>query len=156
MRVDTVHQGDQDKKKGVYHINLVDEVTQCEVCFSVEKISEAFLIGPLEAALAQFPFEIKGFHTDNGSEYINQQVARLLQKLKIEFTKSRSRQTNDNALVESKNATILRKYFGYSHIEQGWAKALNAQLQEPMYRFINFHRPCFFSDHNHQCKRKSR
>ena len=37
IRIDTVHQGDQDKKKGVYHINAVDEVTQFEVIASVEK-----------------------------------------------------------------------------------------------------------------------
>jgi hypothetical protein len=53
LRVDTVHQGDQDKQKGVYHINLVDEVTQFEVCFSVEKISEQFLVQGLADAIAK-------------------------------------------------------------------------------------------------------
>lgn len=144
LRVDTVHQGDQDKRKGVYHVNLVDEVTQFEICFSVEKISEQFLVGPLEEAIAKLPFKIRGFHSDNGSEYINKRVAELLEKLEIEFTKSRSRQSNDNALVESKNAAVIRKYFGYSHIEQHWAKELNKSLQEPLYRYLNFHRPCFF------------
>jgi hypothetical protein len=144
LRVDTVHQGDQDKQKGVYHINLVDEMTQFEVCFSVEKISEQFLVQGLADAMAKFPFEIRGFHTDNGSEYINKTVANLLAKLNIEFTKSRSRQSNDNALAESKNAAVIRKQFGYSHIQQHWAKELNAHIQEPLYRYINFHRPCFF------------
>ena len=144
LRVDTVHQGDQDKQKGVYHINLVDEVTQFEVCFSVEKISEQFLVQGLEDSIAKLPFEIRGFHTDNGSEYINKNVAKLLDKLSIEFTKSRSRQSNDNALVESKNASVIRKHFGYSHIQQHWAKELNNHLQEPLYRYLNFHRPCFF------------
>jgi hypothetical protein len=144
LRVDTVHQGDQDKQKGVYHINMVDEVTQFEICFAVEKISEQFLVGPLEVAIAKLPFKIRGFHSDNGSEYINKKVALMLGKLNIEFTKSRSRQSNDNALVESKNAAVIRKQFGYSHIEQHWAKELNQHLQEPMYRYLNFHRPCFF------------
>ena len=61
----------------------------------------------------------------NGSEYINKQVAKLLEKLLIEFTKSRARQTNDNALAESKNASIVRKYLGYSHIPQKWAPLIN-------------------------------
>jgi transposase InsO family protein len=50
--------------------------------------------------LDAFPFVIKGFHSDNGSEYINKRVAKLLEKLLIEFTKSRARHTNDNALAE--------------------------------------------------------
>lgn len=144
LRVDTVHQGDQDKQKGVYHINLVDTVTQFEICFAVEKISEQFLVQGLEDAIAKLPFKIRGFHSDNGSEYINQNVARLLAKLNIEFTKSRARQSNDNALAESKNASVVRKHFGYSHIQQHWAAELNAHLQEPLYRYLNFHRPCFF------------
>jgi len=97
FRIDTVRQGDLDKHNGVYHINAVDEVTQFEVVCSVEKISEHFLIPVLEKMLVAFPFEVKGFHSDNGSEYINRAVEKLLKKGLIEFTKSRSRQTNDNA-----------------------------------------------------------
>jgi len=85
-----VHQGDLDKQKGVYHINAVDEVTQFEVVCSVEKISERFLMPVLEQILDAFPFEIKGFHSGNGSEYINKNVEKLLKKGLIEFTKSRS------------------------------------------------------------------
>ncbi len=144
LRVDTVHQGDQDKRKGVYHINLVDEITQFEICFAVEKISEQFLIGGLEQAMAYLPFKIKGFHSDNGSEYINKNVSRLLDKLRIEFTKSRSKQSNDNALVESKNGSIIRKHFGYSYIPQHFASIINQKIQEPLYRYLNFHRSCFF------------
>lgn len=144
IRIDTVHQGDQDKQKGVYHINAVDEVTQFEVVCSVEKISEQFLIPVLEQLLEKFPFKIISFHSDNGSEYINQNVAKLLKKLLIEFTKSRSRQTNDNALAESKNASIVRKTLGYHHIPQKWAPELNEFNLTFLFPYINFHRPCFF------------
>ena len=112
MRIDTVHQGDQDGVKGVYHINAVDEVTQWEVVGSVGQISEAFLIPVLEAMLAQFPFHIRGFHSDNGSEFINHTVAELLNKLLIEQTKSRPRHSNDNGLAESKNGAVVRKHLG--------------------------------------------
>ena len=98
LRVDTVHQGDRDGAKGVYHINTVDEVTQYEHIGSVEAISEGFLIPVLEALITAYPFVIQGFHADNGSEYINHQVAALLNKLHIgQFTKSRARRSNDNA-----------------------------------------------------------
>jgi hypothetical protein len=144
IRVDTVHQGDQDGIKGVYHINAVDEVTQYEVVLSCSRISEQFLIPILTEMLETFPFKINGFHADNGSEYINHQVAKLLNKLHIELTKSRSRHSNDNALAESKNASVVRKTFGYSHIEQHWADELNVFNREHLNPFLNYHRPCYF------------
>jgi transposase InsO family protein len=146
IRVDSVHQGDRDKEKGVYYVNLVDEVTQYEVVSCVAGISEEFLKDALEMALELFPFEIRGFHSDNGSEYINGTVARLLEKLRIEQTKSRSRRTNDNALVESKNGAVIRKEFGHLHIPRKYAPQINAYCQEYFVPFINFHRFSAFPD----------
>ncbi len=144
IRVDTVHQGDQDGNKGVYHINAVDEITQFEIVLSCQKISEQFLIPILTEILETFLFNVSGFHADNGSEYINHKVAKLLNKLNIELTKSRSRDSNDNALAESKNASVVRKTFGYSHIEQQWANELNVFNRDYLNPFLNYHRPCYF------------
>ena len=156
IRIDTVHQGDLDKQKGVYPINAVDEVTQFEVVYTVEKISERYLMPALEQLLDAFPFSLLGFHSDNGSEYINKRVADLLRKLLIEFTKSRSRQSNDNALAESKNASVVRKLFGYSHIPQRWAPLINAFNQQHLTPYVNFHRPCFFPETKVDDKGKQR
>jgi hypothetical protein len=92
IRIDTVHQGDQDGLKGVYHINAVDIVTQWELVAAVERISEAYLLPVIALLLEGFPFAIRGFPSDSGSEYINHDVAKLLDKLRVEFTKSRPRQ----------------------------------------------------------------
>lgn len=146
LRVDSVHQGDRDKEKGVYHINLVDEVTQWEIVACVEGISEGFLLPALEQALASFPFRILGFHSDNGSEYINKVVAALLEKLRINQTKSRSRRTNDNALVEGKNASVIRKHTGHMHIPRRHAYAINEYYRVYRNPFVNFHRFCAFHD----------
>jgi transposase InsO family protein len=142
LRIDTVHQGDQDGVKGVYHINVVDEVTQWEVLEAVEQISEAFLLPLLERLLAQLPFHIRGFHSDNGSEFINHLVAKLLNKLLIEQTKSRPRHSNDNGLVESKNGAVVRKHMGYTHIVAAHAQAITAFYREHFNPYLNFHRPC--------------
>jgi transposase InsO family protein len=144
LRVDSVHQGDLDGIKGVYLINAVDEVTQFQAVFAVEHISEAFLLPVLTAMTDAFPFVIRNIHSDNGSEYINHKVAKLLEKLRIEQTKSRSRQTNDNALAESKNASTVRKYLGYSHIPQFFASQVNTFTVEVLSPYLNFHRPCHF------------
>jgi transposase InsO family protein len=83
------------------------------------QISEAYLVPILEAMLAQFPFQIRGFHSDNGSEFINHTVEKLLNKLLIEQTKSRPRHSNDNGLVECKNGAVVRKHMGYTQSLQG-------------------------------------
>ncbi|MCF6345502.1 MAG: transposase family protein [Thiomicrorhabdus sp.] len=156
IRIDTVHQGDQNKQKGVYHINAVDEVTQFEVVCSVEKISEAYLLPVLNMILDFFPFKLMSFHSDNGSEYINRNVANLLKKLFIEFTKSRSRHSNDNALAESKNASVVRKTLGYQHMPQKYAGLVNDFNQDYLNPHINYHRPCFFPEVTTDKKGKQR
>ncbi|MBK7234434.1 MAG: transposase family protein [Sterolibacteriaceae bacterium] len=156
LRVDSVHQGDQDGVKG-HHINAVDCVTQYEGVATCERISEAFLIPVLEALLASFPFDILGFHSDNGSEYINRDVAKLLNKLLIEEqTKSRSRHSNDNAQAESKNGAIVRKHLGYAHIPQRFAAPVNEFCRDYLNPYVNFHRPCLFAETITDAKGKQR
>jgi hypothetical protein len=145
VRIDTVHQGDLDGVNGVYHITCVDAVSQWQVEACVQGISEAHLLPVLALIIDQFPFVVLGFHSDNGSEYINRQVAEMLEKLRIEQTKSRSRHSNDNALAESKNASVVRKHMGYSHIPQQFAKPINAFYLETFNPWLNLHRPCLFA-----------
>jgi transposase InsO family protein len=145
LRVDTVHQGDWDGAKGVYHINAVDTVTQWQVVGCASKISEQHLQPVLEAILHQFPFRIEGFHADNGSEYINHTVAKLLKKLLIEFTKSRANRSQDNALVEGKNGAVIRKHIGYGHIASEHAELLQKFYTAHFNPYLNFHRPCGFA-----------
>lgn len=145
LRVDTVHQGDWEGAKGVYHINAVDAVTQWQVVGCVGRISEAFLLPVLEAMLHQFPFRILGFHSDNGSEYVNYEVAKLLKSLLIEFTKSRANRTQDNALVEGKNGAIIRKHMGYGYIGAEHAETVQKFHTTCLNPYLNFHRPCGFA-----------
>ena len=142
LRIDTVHQGDQEGHKGLYHINAVDEVTQWEIVAATPQISELWLLPVLEAILQQFPFVIRGFHSDNGSEFINYTVARLLEKLLIEQTRSRPHHSGDNGLVESKNGAIIRKLIGYGYIDAKHAEAMDRFHREQLNPYINFHRPC--------------
>ena len=142
LRIDTVHQGDQDGRKGIYHINAVDEVTQWEIVAATPQISESWLIPLLESMLAQFPFVIRGFHSDNGSEFINYTVARLLGKLLIEQTKSRAHRSGDNGLVEAKNGAVIRKHLGFGHIAAPHAGLVDQFHRQHLNPYVNFHRPC--------------
>lgn len=96
--------------------------------------------------LIQFPFRIQGFHTDNGSEFINRTVAELLNKLLIEQTKSRPRQSGDNGLVETKNGAVIRKHIGYGYIHAGHADRINDFYREFLNPYLNYHRPCAQAD----------
>jgi len=157
LRVDSIHQGDRDGVKGVYHINVVDSETQYEFVGSVARINEAFLLPLLEELINAFPFVIKGLHADNGSEYINHRVAALLEKLRVtEFTKSRPRHSSDNALVECKNAAVVRKHLGYGHIPAAYAEALHTFNRDVLSPYLNYHRPCLFPREHVDAKGKVR
>jgi transposase InsO family protein len=146
LRLDTVHQGDTAEAKGVYHINAVDEVTQWQIAGATPRISELYLVPLLQGMLRQFPFRILGFHTDNGSEFINRTVAELLNKLLIEQTKSRPRQSGDNGLIETKNGAIIRKHMGYGYIDASHADRINSFHREFLNPYLNYHRPCAQAD----------
>ncbi len=158
IRIDTVHQGDWEGVKGVYHINAVDTVTQWEAAGCVEKISEQYLLPVLEAILHQFPFRILGFHSDNGSEFVNHKVAAMLEGLLIEFTKSRANRSQDNALVEGKNGAVIRKHVGYGHIAAPHAEAVQKFYTAHFNPYLNYHRPCGFAttSYNERGKRTRR
>lgn len=136
IRVDTVHQRD------VFHINSVDEVLQWEIVVCIPQICEACMKPAVEDLTDQYPFAIFNFHSDRGGETINYQVANLLQHLLIKQTKSRANHTNDNALVESKNAHVVRKNMGWEHINQGLASRINQYYKDFFNPYLNFHRPC--------------
>ena len=136
IRIDTCHQRD------VYHIHAIDEITQWEAIVCVPQISEAYLTPALEHILDSFPFVIFNFHSDRGSEFINKTVGGILNKLLINQTKSRSRHCNDNALIESKNGSILRKNMGYFHINKGMTGKINDFYKSYFIPYLNYHRPC--------------
>jgi transposase InsO family protein len=121
-------QGNTEQQRGVYHINAVDCVTQWEVAATVPTLQREHMLPVLRDMIDQFPFRILGFHSDGGSEYINHDVAKMLGEQLVDFTRSRPRRCNDNALAESKNGNVVRRQFGYSYIPAEWAKQFNAFL----------------------------
>lgn len=138
IRVDSVSQRD------VYYINTVDEITQWEIVFCIPQICEACVLPALEEIISQYPFKIFNFHSDRGGENINYQVASLLQKLLIKQTKSRSYHSNDNALCETKNGSVIRKNMGWEHIDQKFCDRINYYLKNYFNSYLNFHRPCAY------------
>ena len=152
LRVDTVHQGDRLDRygalraPGLYFLNFVDQVTQWELVLCVPYLRMRFVRPALEVALDYCPFPIRGFHSDNGSEFVNRSVGGLLEKLNVRFTRSRPRHSHDNGLVEGKNAAVVRRQFGHGHIDIGFAEDLNRFAIGVLSTHLNYHRPCWFPE----------
>ncbi len=138
IRIDSVSQ------KDVYHINSVDEITQWEIVFCVPQLSESCMLPALMEIFSQYPFHIFNFHSDRGKETINYLVSELLQRLLIKQTKNRSYHSGDNALVETKNGSVIRKNMGWEHINQKFCNEINSYYKTFFNPYLNFHRPCGF------------
>lgn len=138
IRIDSVSQ------KDVYHINSVDEITQWEIVFCVPQLSESCMLPALKEIFSQYPFHIFNFHSDRGKETINYLVSELLQRLLIKQTKNRSYHSGDNALVETKNGSVIRKNMGWEHINQKFCDDINYYYRKCFNPYLNFHRPCAF------------
>ena len=145
IRVDSVHQGDLDGVKGLYHINLVDEVTQWELIGCVPQITDEYMEPLIVRLLDTFPFVVLNFHSDNGGEYINCTVARILERLLITQSKSRSRKSTDNALVEGKNGAVIRKHMGRNFIAKSNAVCVDEFYQQHFNIYLNYHRVCLYA-----------
>ena len=126
IRIERVHQGDQDGGKGVPHSNTVDSVTPFPLVATCEQSSETYVLPVIRQLLEGFPFTILGCQADNGSAYTQDQGAMLLETRRLEFTQSRPRHSNDHAGAESQNGAVVRKHLGSAHSPQQFAEQVNA------------------------------
>jgi len=138
IRVDTVHQ------REIYYLNAVDELTQWEVVVCLPRLTTDYLKQAVPLLLIGFPFVLFNFHSDKGGEFMNQSVALFLTEETINQTKSRAYHCNDNALVETKNGSVLRKNLGHRLIRKGLAGQLNTFCQNWLTPYLNYHRPCIY------------
>jgi transposase len=142
LRVDTVHQGDRNGVKGVYHINAVDEVTQWASgrCRSGDQRSLAGTgAGSHPAAVsvsgARLPFRQRQRVPQRHREKVIEQAAGRTDQVG-------PRHSNDNGLVESKNGAVIRKHMGHTHIAAPHAARIQRFYQQHFNPYLNFHRPC--------------
>lgn len=100
------------------------------------------IITALQHIERHLPFSLKGLDPDNGSEFINWQLYTYCLGKKIEFTRSRPNKKNDNAHIEQKNWTHVRKIVGYQRLEtQEQADCLNKLYRGPVRLYMNFFQP---------------
>jgi hypothetical protein len=143
MEMDTVaHCGDQLEGEFIYSLDMVEIATGWSEQFAVMGKGEAGIVKAIEQIIKDLPFPLKGLDSDTGSEFINWHMVRWCESHGLFFTRSRPYYKNDNAYVEQKNYTHIRKWLGYRRYDN--LKQLN--LINDLYRnelrlWNNFFRP---------------
>ena len=142
VEVDLVaHCGDTTAGTYLNTLCLVDIHTHwCELAALPNK-GQAATFAALKTLRQQLPFALLGLDSDNGSEFINDQLLRYCQTQQITFTRSRPYRKNDQAHVEQKNWSAVRRVVGYDRYESPQAQALLAAIYADLRLFINFFQP---------------
>ncbi len=120
---------------------LVDIATSWLECFALLQKSEAEVINALQNAQALLPVTILGFDSDNGSEFINHGLIDFCKEHQITFTRSRAYKKNDQAHVEERNGSVVRKTIGYDRYEGYIARDALQMLYQTMRLYVNFFQP---------------
>ncbi len=121
LEADTVaHCEDSVAGMFVYSLNCVDIATGWTQQRAVWGKGELGVLKAIKDIENSFPFQLKGFDCDNGSEFLNWHLHTYLTERKrpIQFTRSRAYHKNDNAHIEGKNWTHIRQYLGYQRFDK--------------------------------------
>ena len=142
MEADLVaHCGDRAEGAFLNTLVLTDIATGWTECMALLRRSEADVSAAIHAVRQCLPFPLLGLDTDNGGEFINYELLRYCEKEKITFTRSRPYRKNDQAHVEEKNGSVVRRLVGYDRYEgmDAW-QALTA-LYSVLRLYVNFFQP---------------
>ncbi len=114
IQIDLVgHEGGDNNGAFFFTLDATDVATGWTEAITVRSKGERIVAAGLEELWLRFPFHIGGIHSDNGSEFINHHLARWCQTRKITFSRGRASHKNDQAHVEQKNWSVVRRSVGY-------------------------------------------
>lgn len=143
LEIDTVaHCGDSVAGMYVNTLSATDIATGWFEGRAVLGKAQERIFEALQDIRLNLPFPLLGLDSDNGYEFINWEMFKYCKKEKIVFTRSRPYKKNDNAHIEQKNWTCVRRIFGYQRIEEEEkVKLMNDLFKEPLGNYINFFLP---------------
>jgi len=143
VEVDLVsHSGDSATGEFLYSLNLTDICSAWTETRAVMGRGEAGVLEAFQEMQADLPFPILGLDSDNGGEFINHHLWRYCQKEKIQFTRSRPYKKDDNAHIEQKNWTHVRKLIGWDRYDSKRAmEAMNDLYRNELRLLMNLFQP---------------
>lgn len=114
IEIDLVgHEGGDNNGAFFYSLNATDVATGWSETCTVKSKGERIVAAALDNLISRFPFLILGIHSDNGSEFINHHLAKFCDLRHLTFTRGRPSHSNDQAHIEQKNWSIVRRAVGY-------------------------------------------
>lgn len=129
VQIDLVgHEGGDNNGHFFYSLDATDIATGWSEQITVRSKGEKIVAAGLTELQLRFPFHLAGIHSDNGSEFINHHLLKWCQARQITFTRGRSSQKNDQAYVEQKNWSVVRRNTGYFRYDTPTELALLNQL----------------------------
>lgn len=143
MEMDTVaHCGDVLSGEFVYSLDMVEIATGWSEQIAVMGKGEAGIVKAIETIKQALPFDLKGLDSDTGSEFVNWHMVRWCKENNLSFTRSRPYYKNDNAYVEQKNYTHIRKWLGYRRYDNSkQLRLINDLYRNELRQFNNFFLP---------------
>ena len=137
-----VHCGESAMGEFINTLNSTDIVTGWYEAEAIMGKSQGAVDAALEQIARRLPFSLRGIDSDNGTEFINWNLKRWAQRHRITFTRSRPYKKNDNAHIEQKNFTHVRKIIGYMRLDTKEQLAmLNNLYCNELRLYINFFQP---------------
>ena len=144
MEADLVsHGGDSAAGSFVHTLTVTDVASGWTECVALVVRDGALVVAALEQLRKTMPFPLRGFDTDNGGEFLNETVAAYCHAHDISCTRSRPYHKNDQAWVEQKNGSVVRRLVGYRRLEGLAATAALTRLYTAARLFVNFFQPSF-------------
>ncbi|MBF5089847.1 transposase family protein [Novosphingobium sp. NBM11] len=144
MEADLVsHSGPVAKGSWAWTLTLTDIATGWTECAPLLVREQTLLVEVLKELRKLMPFPLLGFDSDNDSVFINETVRDYCAATEIAFTRCRPYRKNDQAWVEQKNGSVVRRLVGYRRFEGLEAAGLLAELYAAARLFVNFFQPSF-------------
>jgi len=142
LEIDLVaHCGETAEGQFVNTLTCVDISTGWTECLAVLPRNKQTVFEAIQTMRARLPFALLGIDSDNGSEFINDMLFRYCQYQKITFTRSRPYKKNDQAHVEQKNWSVVRRLIGYDRLETQAQCSLLQSIYQDLRLYSNFFQP---------------
>ena len=122
-------------------LDLTDIATTWTETRVVKNKAQCYVFRALEDVRCTLPFPLLGIDSDNGGEFINNQLWRYCEQEHISFTRSRPYRKNDNCFVEQKNYSVVRTTVGYYRYDQAEQLQLLSQIYQLLRLYTNFFQP---------------
>lgn len=142
VEIDLVaHDGGLAAGEYLYTLDMTDVYSGWTEVQAIQNKAQVWVFAALKDLRAKLPFALRGIDSDNGSEFINDQLLKYCQGERITFTRSRPYRKNDNCFVEQKNYTMVRRHVGYQRLAGTEQLTLVNELYRYLRLYANYFQP---------------